>query len=139
MGIVEIVNEMTAYLKESGQNIYPCTEKEISDAESQFGFVFPDTYKRILRHSNGVSHNGLVIWPATSGPLFQETIYQANDNLREDFSNAFLYFAQNDEELYVLKIEKQEYCAMEYVGKAIWKQFSGPDEMFQFLLQRAWE
>ena len=145
MTIEELVDAMTKYLaKDEVINVpRPCAESEIlaadSSFKSQFSQSFPEAYKRVLRRSNGVSHNGLTIWPLKPEPIFRETIFQANSDLRENFSDKFIYFAQYDEELYVFDIEKKAWCAIEFVGKPVWKQFSNPDEMIQFVLDRAWE
>lgn len=145
MKIEELVDEMTEYLKDGAvlETPAPCTEEDISTAEinfkREFGHSFPDAYKRILRMSNGVIHNGLVIWPVKPQPYFEETIIEANSNFRETFSDEYLYFAQKDEELYVLRIKTNEFCAIEFVGKPVWKRFSNADEMFQFALERAWD
>jgi hypothetical protein len=145
MKIEDIVDNMTSYLEDgSVQDIpWPCSEDEITIAESQFknefGYSFPEAYKRVLRRANGVMHNGLIIWPAKPQAIFQETIFQVNINFRDSFSDEYLYFAQMDEELYVFNINTQEYCAIEFVGKPVWKQFVSADEMFLFVLERAWE
>lgn len=58
--------------------------------------------------------------------------------LREPFDDRFLYFGQWDEELYVLDVGRQQYCAIEFVGKPIWIEFHDDVEMFEFMLKRAW-
>lgn len=143
MKLDDLVDQATEQLK--GRPVpaipQPCIEKEIAEAESNFtaafGKPFPEAYKRILRRANGISYNGLVIWPAKPESLFQETIYKANATLREDFSEDYIYYGNMDEELYVFDLRTQEYCALEYVGKPIWKHFSSAEEMFTFMLERA--
>lgn len=137
------INMINARKELSRVAIPPCSEVDITEAESsfntQFGYLFPDAYKLILRHSNGIKHNGLIIWPATPQSIFQETIQQANTNLRDSFSDKYIYYAQRDEELYVFNMKSQEYCAIEFVGKPIWNRFSNADEMFKYVLERAWD
>lgn len=145
MNIEELVDAMTNYLADRPVPSVPqsVSEERILGAEKEFqkefGHEFPDAYKRILRRANGVYHNGLIIWPATPEPLFEETIQQANKDLRSNFSDHFLYFGQLDEELYVFDLKSQKYCAIEYVGKPVWEEFLNADEMFEFMLERAWE
>ncbi len=144
MNIEELVDHMTEYLQDDPVPSIPqpCGENDILKAEHEFkaecGCNFPDAYKRVLRRANGVDHNGLIIWPAKPEPLFQETILQANADLRENFSGDFIYYGQMDEELYVFDLRTMEYCAIEYVGKPVWATFADADEMFQFMLERAW-
>jgi hypothetical protein len=145
MSIEELVDEMSSYLKNGTIKDVPqpCSEDDIRGADlafvRDFGVALPDAYKRVLRRANGVLHNGLIVWPAKPEPLFQETIHKANTNFRDSFSDDYLYFAQKDEELYVLNVKSNIYCAIEFVGKPIWKRFSNADDMFLFALTRAWE
>lgn len=144
MKIEDLVENMNEYLKSGSVSagLSPCSDLDIVTADTafaaEFGQPFPAAYKRVLRVTNGVLHNGLVIWPATPGALFRETIFQANKELREDFSDDFIYFGRMDEELYVFDRRHREYCAIEFVGKPVWKHFSSADEMFEFMLERAW-
>ncbi|MFJ4143734.1 SMI1/KNR4 family protein [Pseudomonas sp. NPDC089734] len=143
MTIEAMVDHMTADLLPSEVPAVPqpCPEQSIMQAEAAFkqalGVEFPEVYKRILRRANGVMYNGLTIWPAVSEPLFQETLLEANNDLRDAFSEEFIYFGQLDEELYVLQLNSQTYCAIEFVGKPIWKRFRDAHEMFEFMLNRA--
>lgn len=143
MTIESWVDHMTADLLPSEVPAIPqpCSEQAIEGAEAAFkqafGMAFPEAYKRVLRRANGVLHNGLIIWPAATEPLFQETLLEANNDLRETFSADFIYFGQLDEELYVLELASQTWCAIEFVGKPIWKRFRDSLEMFEFMLERA--
>lgn len=144
MKIEEIIAKITASEIECSRSIpKPITEEEILKAEKTFqkafNHNFPETYKQILRIRNGIEFNGMIIWPAKTEPGFDETIYQANFNLRQEFTDRFVYFANIDEELYVFDIKNQKYCATEYVGLPIWEEFSNAEEMFQFILKRAYD
>ncbi|MHC8294226.1 hypothetical protein [Pseudomonas sp. LB3P58] len=144
MTIESLVDRMTDDLLPSEVPAIPqsCPEQAIVQAETAFkqafGLEFPEVYKRVLRRANGVLHNGLIIWPAVTEPLFQETLLEANSDLRDTFSADFIYFGQLDEELYVLELASQTYCAIEFVGKPVWKRFRDALEMFEFMLERAW-
>lgn len=144
MTIEALVDHMTADLQISEVPAIPrpCSEAAIGQAElefkREFGLEFPQAYKRLLRRANGVLHNGLIIWPAITEPLFQETLCQANIDLHDTFSVDFIYYGQLDEELYVLELASQTYCALEFVGKPVWKRFRDDLEMFEFMLERAW-
>lgn len=145
MSIENFVDQMTAYI--AGSPAYPapnpCSEDEIDQLaqlfERKFKFPLPEAYKRVLRRANGVLHNGLTIWPAKPEKAFRETLVEANDDLREHFSMDYLYFGQRDEELYVYDLRRKEYCAIEFVGKPVWKQFLNAESMVEFMLERAWE
>jgi hypothetical protein len=145
MKIEELVDNMTTYLAD-GQVAsipQPCSEEQISVTAAlfaaEFGHDLPEAYKRVLRKANGVLHNGLTIWPAVPEPLFNETIIQANKDLRASFSDQFVYFGQMDEELYVFNVRTKKYSAIEFVGKPEWMRFASAEEMFEFMLSRAWE
>ncbi|MDW9249982.1 hypothetical protein C7S13_3969 [Burkholderia cepacia] len=71
--------------------------------------------------------------------MFRQTIFEANADLRDSFDNRFVYFGQRDEELYVINTGTRRYCAIEFVGKPIWEEFSDDKEIFEFMLERAWE
>jgi hypothetical protein len=145
MSIEELVDNMTAYLADKPAEMIPqpCSEEEIRMVSAaflgEFGHPLPAAYQRILRHANGVVHNGLTIWPAVAAQLFRETIIEANRELRDMFSDAYLYFGQRDEELYVFELSSKRWCAIEFVGAPEWAQFASAEEMFEFMLERAWE
>ena len=119
MTIEELTDLMTDALRDHpGLTIPPpCSEDEILKAEKAFNAKFkgdfPDAYKRVLRRANGISHNGLTVWPAKREPLFRETILEANVDFQENFSDDFIYYGQWDEELYVFDLRTKEYCAIE--------------------------
>ena len=142
MGIEELVNNMTQYLKEEDTRPLACSNSAIAAADKRFhhsfGCVLPEAYKRVLQCADGIYHNGLIVWPIGKSPLFHETIFEANENLRESPDDDFLYFGNMDEELYIFDIQRQQYCAIEYAGRSIWNEFKDDLEMFEFMLQRAW-
>lgn len=142
MTIEELAAHMTDFLRAERRPL-PCSEAEIDAADRafarQFGHPLPEAYKRILRKANGLKHNGLTVWPIRPHFVFQQTVFEANDDLRETFSDQFLYFGQRDEELYVFDIGRQRYCAIEFVGKPVWMEFDDDTQMFDFMLRRAWE
>jgi hypothetical protein len=142
MSIAELVENMTLDLNEA--NRPPArTESEIAAADrrfaADFGISLPSAYKEVLRHADGVLHNGLTIWPLEKHAIFRQTIFEANADLRDSFDNRFAYFGQFDEELYVFESATQRYCAIEFVGKPVWEEFDDDKEMFEFMLERAWE
>jgi hypothetical protein len=145
MNIEELVDHMTADLADLPAEMIPqpCNEEQILLAKqaflAEFGHSLPEAYQRVLRRANGVSYNGLTIWPALDAPLFRETIILANRELRDTFSDAYLYFGQRDEELYVLEVATLRWCAIEFVGMPEWASFDSAEAMFQFMLARAWE
>ena len=131
----------------------PCSEVEVDVMAEQFeilyGVELPWAYQRLLRKANGLKIDGTTIWPiiplppyVPGGPLalrYEETIFEANESLRDCFSDDFVYFGTRDEEFYVFDKRTKEYCAIELVGKAVWQTFATGDEMIEFLLHRAWD
>ncbi|MFA8324524.1 SMI1/KNR4 family protein [Burkholderia ubonensis] len=142
MSIAELVGKMTLELNETNRSAAR-QEAEIVAADerfvSEFGVVLPTAYKEVLRHADGVLHNGLTIWPIAEHAIFRQTIFEANADLRDSFDSRFVYFGQRDEELYVFESAKQRYCAIEFVGKPVWAEFHDDTEMFEFMLERAWK
>lgn len=142
MTIEELAAQMTAFLRVE-RRPPPCTEAEIDAADRAFARQYarplPEAYKRVMRHANGLKHNGLTVWPIRPHFVFQQTVFEANDDLRDTFSDHFLYYGQRDEELYVFDLRRQRYCAIEFVGKPVWMEFDDDTQMFEFMLRRAWE
>lgn len=142
MSIAAFVKKMTHDLNESNRPAAR-TESEIVAADrkfvSEFGIALPPGYREVLRNADGVIHNGLTIWPIEPYVLFRQTIFETNSDLQDSFDNRFIYFGQRDEELYVFEPAKQRYCAIEFVGKPVWAEFRDDKEMFEFMLERAWE
>lgn len=142
MSIEELAAHMTDYLR-AERRPPPCTEGQIDEADRafarQFAHPLPEAYKRVLRRANGLMHNGLTVWPIRPHFVFRQTLFEANEDLRENFSDQFLYFGQRDEELYVFDIERHRYCAIEFVGKPVWMEFDDDIRMFEFMLHRAWD
>ncbi|MDR2092798.1 MAG: hypothetical protein LBP58_05725 [Azoarcus sp.] len=121
----------------------PCDTATIERARREFrralGIELPDAYCRVLVVADGVDHNGLTIWPVQQcNPPFRQTLVEANIDLRDSFDENYLYLAQLDEELYVYDTRTHEYLAIEFVGKPVWAKFASDEEMFAFLLERAW-
>lgn len=145
MTIETLIAQMTAELAQARVAYLPqpCGADAIAalerDFRQRYGIELAPAYTRLLRCANGVSFNGLTIWPATEQPLFRETLIQANDDLRDSFSADFIYYGQRDEELYVYDLKAAVYCAIEFVGKPVWERFSDAQTMFEFMLERAWD
>lgn len=115
----------------------PSISKLSESFAKAFGVTFPDGYKRVIRQANGLSYNGMKIWPISPEGGFKETIFDINEDLQESFDDRFIYFAQSDEELYVFEKSTRTFCAIEFVGKDVWEEFKSSEEMFEFLLERA--
>lgn len=142
MTIATLVESMTLELSELNRP-QRCSEAAIVDADrrfiSDFGIPLPEAYKEVLRHADGVLHNGLTIWPVERHVLFRQTIFEANLDLHDSFDDRFFYFGQRDEELYIFDTDAKRYCAIEFVGKPVWEEFNDDKDMFEFMLERAWE
>jgi len=108
-----------------------------SDFERSFQHPLPEAYQHLLIATDGVLENGLTIWPSTAHWKFHESIITANYDLRENISDAFLYFGQRDDSVFVLDIDTRRYLAVELNGLADWEEFQDCNSMIEFMLERA--
>ena len=46
--------------------------------QSEFGRALPEAYQRVLRLSDGVMFDGLIVWPSRRHWLFRESLIEAN-------------------------------------------------------------
>jgi hypothetical protein len=97
----------------------------------------PEAYQRLLLASDGILENGLTIWPCAPYWEFHESILTANLDLRENISDAFLYFGQRDDSVFVLELSTERYLAVELNGLTEWEEFPTCDAMIEFMLERA--
>jgi hypothetical protein len=118
----------------------PASSSEIdrlsTDFQKRYGVPLPDSYKQLLRVTNGLIFAGLTVWPTSKQTQISESLIDANDDLRLTLDDRFLYFGQLDEELYVLEISTGLYCAIELAGRPIWKTFKNDQDMMEFMLSR---
>lgn len=140
--IERYVRAMTDYLPEAMRPA-PCPLAVVERTAMRFGQAFgselPAVYRRVWAVADGVDHNGLTLWPAEHRGLpFRQILLDANRDLRDLFSEHLLYLAQLDEELYVQDTRTGQYQAIELVGMPVWETFASAEEMFLFLLERAW-
>lgn len=105
--------------------------------EREFQQPFPDAYRRLLLASDGILANGLKIWPCAPYREFHESILTANQDLRENISDDFLYFGQRDDSVFVLELATGRYLAVELNGLAEWEEFPNCETMIEFMLERA--
>ncbi|MDG9882465.1 hypothetical protein N7650_06425 [Pseudomonas sp. GD04058] len=140
--IERYVRLMTDYLPEP-MRPPPCPPAVVEETfmrfDQAFGSPLPAVYRQVWGVADGVNHNGLTIWPARHlGFPFQQTLIDANRDRRDLFDENLLYLAQLDEEFYVCDTRTGHYQAIEMVGMPVWKSFASAEEMFLFLLERAW-
>ncbi|MDU9392021.1 hypothetical protein ACIP1T_28180 [Pseudomonas japonica] len=140
--IERYVRLMTDYLpaNQRPQGCAPALlERAAQQFRREFGSELPQACLRVLRVADGVDHNGLTLWPVNHRGLpFRQNLFEANRDLRDSFDEDLIYLAQLDEELYVYDTRSREYQAIEMVGLPVWEQFASAEEMFLFLLERAW-
>lgn len=122
------------------QKTAPCVEGEIARKSAEFrdafGHFLPEAYWRVMRLTNGILYNGLEVWPVRPHELFEETVIEANERLREE-STDFLYYGRMDGDLYALDLRSGRYCAIESTSKRVWKIFDDDEQMFVDMLERA--
>jgi antitoxin component YwqK of YwqJK toxin-antitoxin module len=140
MNIEFLIEKMIADRVEKGGKMFPkCDESEIERQSKYFhrtfGIDMPESYKRILKLTNGVVYNGMKILPITSHLFMSKDIYQANEEMSPE--REFVVFVQIDEELYIYDNELNKYVASNLYG-GNWKEFESSNEMFEFAIKRAW-
>lgn len=130
-----LINSVFPYTQE------PCSNAVIENISEEFNkkfhFELPIIYKIIMRKVNGLNNNKLIIWPITSGELFDKDIFQTNKELSHTFSQEFIYFGKIKEELYVYSFKSKLYCSIDYLTKDIERVFVNSEEMFEFMLNEA--
>lgn len=105
--------------------------------DSEFEQPLPEAYRRLLRVSDGLMDNGLTIWPCAPHGRFNESVVSANRELRDNVSDAFLYFGQRDDSVFVLELLTGRFLAVELNGLAEWEAFADCEAMLVFMLERA--
>lgn len=120
-----------------------CSEKEIAAASAKFqrltGIPLPEAFKSVLRRTNGLDHNGLVIWPVSQQEGFQETLFQANEELRDSFDDRYAYFAQRDEDLFYFDPGDNRYHVMAMMGRNELEVFDDAAALLEYALKEAFE
>jgi hypothetical protein len=119
----------------------PATAENVAAAatafERQFQRPLPDAYRRLLLSSDGILENGLTIWPCKPYWEFHESIVTANQELRDNVSDEYLYFGQRDDSVFVVELATERFLAVELNGLADWEEFPTCDAMIEFMLERA--
>lgn len=114
-----------------------CDDSEIRRQEKYFfrtfGLEMPESYKSILKLSNGLKYKDLVIYPVTGSKNMTDSIYEINENMTPQ--REFVAFAQLKDNLYAYDNAINKYVQMEYSGSN-WKIFESSDEMFNFILEQ---
>jgi hypothetical protein len=105
--------------------------------EREFKHPLPEAYRRLLLSSEGILDNGLTIWPCTRHWKFQESLLEANRDLREHLSDRFLYFGQRDGSVFVMEIATGRHLAIELCGLVEWNVFTDCETMIEYMLQSA--
>lgn len=105
--------------------------------QREFQHPLPEAYQRLLRATDGVLENGLTIWPCAPHWKFRESVVTANQELRENIADDFLYFGQRDDSVFVMDIRTERYLALGLNGLAEWDEFSDCELMIEFMLERA--
>ncbi len=117
------------------------SQEAIAEAARLFELAYehplPGAYQRLLRVSDGLMDNGLTIWPCSSHGQFTESVVSANRELRDNVSEAFLYFGQRDDSVFVLELVTGRFFAVELNGLAEWEAFADCESMIMFMLERA--
>ena len=141
-----IVDDMSLCLLYGSPQDYPkpCSAKDIKLLEnlfvSQFGMTFLKAYKTILRQSNGISYNTLVIWPLEYPSSSQETIFEVNHKFQETISRDYIFFARFDNKLFGYKVSEDVFCSIDAIEKDQPCQvFEDSEKMFLHLLKQAWQ
>jgi hypothetical protein len=111
-------------------------ERESVSFTTQVGRALDETYLALMSNANGVMFNGMVIFPLCKHAHRDLSIAQENEDLREHFSEDYLFYGNFDEELYCYHIPTEKYLAIEYATDSPWEQFASADEMFAYMIKR---
>lgn len=103
--------------------------------QSEFGRALPEAYQRVLRLSDGVMFDGLIVWPSRRHWLFRESLIEANRDLRETIEDSFVYFGKRDDIVFVVDQQRERYVALEMSGLSEWETFADAEEMMTSMLQ----
>ena len=139
MSIERLVAAIQELRRENAEFVSPPASEAAIDAlsaqfQSEFGLPLPDAYQRILRLSDGIVFDGLTVWPTHRYWPFQESLIEANQDLREEES--LIYFGQRDDIVFVWDQKREVYAALELSGLSEWETFATAEEMVVFMLQR---
>lgn len=104
--------------------------------QKEFHFDVPESYLRVLRVCDGLNFDGLTIWPTHAHGPFEESLIDANSDLRENMEESLVYFGQRDDILFVFDKNRQGYAALEMLGLAEWLTFVDAETMILFMLQQ---
>jgi hypothetical protein len=117
-----------------------CDERTIASESARFtentGLTLDAEYLALMAVTNGVLFNGMTIFPFRKHEHCDETIAQANDDMREHLSDEYLYYGSFDEELYCYHIPSAGYQAIEYAGMPVWEYFESANAMFMYMMNR---
>ncbi len=142
MSIEQLIKKIQAEIKQYEVDDHmPATLEEIDQLtinfHEKFKVLFPESYRQLLIHSNGIMFNGLTIWPTRKYASFRESLISANHNLQNSLCDEYIYFGKRDEELYIYNLNEKKFQAIEYVGQYAWQEFLTADEMLLFMLERS--
>lgn len=141
MTLIELAQEYQRLMREDyGREVAPCPrvafERASARFKAKFAFALPEAYWTVMSVCNGIRYNGMTLCPVVESPGFRETLEQFNADLRESLFEGFIYLGQRDEELYVWDVQRGIYCATEFAGRPIWRDFPCAEAMLIFLLRR---
>jgi hypothetical protein len=111
-------------------------ESESMRFQENTGLTLDAEYLALMAVTNGVMFNGMTIFPLRKHEHCDETIAQANDDMREHLSDEYLYYGSFDEELYCYHIPSAGYQAIEYAGMPVWEYFESANAMFMYMMNR---
>ena len=120
------------------------SEEAIAEVSARFereiGHRLPEAYLNLLRITNGIAGDGLIIWPAERiepEEEFKESIVEANLSFRSIVSDDFIYLGQRDDSVFVMDTLSGRFMALEICGLAEWEDFENCGEMIEFMLEQA--
>lgn len=120
-------------------NQQPASREAIAEASKQFhsisGHFLPEAYQKLLAASNGLTEDGLILWPCEASEGFKESIITANQHFKENVSEDHLFFGQHDDSVFAMELSTGRYIAMELNGLSEWRTFNSCQLMIEYMLE----
>ena len=143
MKLKKIILDIIEEEKEQGNSLKGASEYEIIELKRAFkykyDFEIPEAYLDILRITNGLKYNGLIIWPTAPYAEFNEGLFEANYYYRSTMRGYYFYFCMLDNDIYVYNTITDKYMLIDLQGHCTCGIFSSCKELLESALTSAWD
>lgn len=120
----------------------PATPLELERLYERFqrihGRPVEPAYLRLMAMTNGVAHNGLVIWPCRPYGDFLDDLVTANNKLRPVISYRYLFYGQRGDTIFAHEMLGQ-HLALNLLTMAVEDEYADGEQMLADMLRQALE